>query len=262
MRRKNVKTATGPEKDEEDKKDGKKKSGSGDENEEPTETTPLIGGSKSGDDAKKEKEDKVSSPLKTRQGIINLIGLDTVRVSFFFTMQFYLINSVTKGIVAITLLMYLLGWIPVAAGVMSGLLLVPINNRFSKMYGRAQERMMKARDEQLQVVNEALLGARQIKFSALEDGWEKKLMTVREKVLKTIWDAFLADTALVGCWIIAPLVSSATALSTYAILNDGLTPSVAFGKCSNPRGTLTCVVLTSYRQSVSPYLGVWNPPSP
>ncbi|CAI4219335.1 unnamed protein product, partial [Parascedosporium putredinis] len=44
MRRKNVKTATGPEKEEEDKKDGKKKSDSGDENEEPTETTPLIGG--------------------------------------------------------------------------------------------------------------------------------------------------------------------------------------------------------------------------
>jgi len=239
MRRKNAKSATESENKEKDKDEDKDKGkGSNVDNEndeEPTESTPLLNGNKSNDDdpkkkEEKKKEDDVANPLKSKQGIINLIGLDTVRVSFFFTMQFYFTNSAVKLVVSVAFLMYLLGWIPVAAGALASLALIPVNNRFSKMYADSQERMMKARDEQLAVVNECLLGARQIKFSALEDGWEKKILKIREKVLSTVWDSFLADTALLGCWIVTPLVSSATALSAYAIINNGLTPSVAFGK--------------------------------
>lgn len=231
IRRKNVKAATESEEKGEGKHNGKGKTSDdgNNENEEPSESTPLLNGKKSDDEAKKAKE-KEAAPLRTKQGIINLIGVDSPRVSFLFAMQFYFINSAVKVIFSVALLAYLLGWIPVAAGVVAGLLLIPVNNRFAKMYSEAQERMMKARDEQLQVVNEALMGARQIKFSALEDGWEKKILAVRQKVLSTVRDTFIADTALYGCWIVTPLVSSATALSTYALINNGLTPSVAFGK--------------------------------
>jgi len=51
------------------------------------------------------------------------------------------------------------------------------------------------------VVSEALQGIRQIKFSALEDKWEKKIRDVREEELSILKKVFLADTAVVAVWM-------------------------------------------------------------
>lgn len=87
---------------------------------------------------------------------------------------------------------------------------------------------MKLRDEKLAVVNEALLGMRQIKFAALEDRWEKRILAMRERELKTLWGLFVVDTGLFGCWVVSPILLAATSLAAYAILNGQLLPSVAF----------------------------------
>ena len=125
---------------------------------------------------------------------------------------------------------YLLGWAPVAAGLAVGFVFFPISGWLARVYTRAQERMMKARDEQLHVVNEALQGARQIKFEALEEQWGERILATRKKVLARVWDTFRIDVAQYGCWIVSPIASTAAALTTYAILNQGLTASVAFGE--------------------------------
>ena len=127
-------------------------------------------------------------------------------------------------------LVNLLGWIPLLAGCATWGLTMPINVYFSKLYQKAQEKVMKIRDQKLGVVNEALGGIRQIKLSALESQWEKRILGIREKELKAIWRVCIGDTALFGCWIISPLVLSAMALSVYAWMNGELKPSVAFGK--------------------------------
>lgn len=196
-------------------------------NESDSETTPLLepdGGSKPADD----KDD--ADPLQSRQGIINLVGVDTSHIADFAAAQFQFVHCAFKVATSLTFQAYLLGWAPVAAGLAVGIVLFPVSGRLARVYTRAQERMMRVRDEQLRVVDEALQGARQIKFEALEEQWGERIMDTRRKVIARVWDTFMADVALFACWIISPIASTAAALTTYAVLNQGLTASVAFGE--------------------------------
>ncbi|KAK1597465.1 ABC transporter [Colletotrichum navitas] len=208
MRRKNVKAASKqesePAEDEASKKDGDK--------------------SKKDDDEEPE-EDNV---LKSKQAIINLIGVDAKRISDFSGFQFLFPSSSAKLIVAVWFLVYLLGWGPLCAGLFAWAILLPINFTYAKVYSKAQDKLMKIRDQKLAVVNEALVGMRQIKFSALEPQWEKRILDVREKELGALWQVFKGDTVLFGMWITSPIALAAVSLAVYAFLNGTLIPSVAF----------------------------------
>lgn len=193
-----------------------------------SESTPLVK-SKDGSDSGDDDDEDGADPLKSRQGIINLVGIDTDHVADLAADQFQFVHCAAKVATSLVFQTFLLGWIPVAAGLGVAFVLFPVTGRLARIYTKAQERMMKARDEQLSIVNESLMGARQIKFSALEDQWEAKILAVREKVLARVWVTLMADVALFACWIISPIASSAAALTTYAVLNQGLSASVAFG---------------------------------
>lgn len=222
IRRKNVKGAGSS--DESSEAGSRESSETGSD----TEFTPLIK-PKDGSDTGDDDDDNDADPSKSRQGIINLVGIDADHVSDFAGEIHEFVHCASKVATSLVFQTFLLGWIPVAAGLAVALVLFPVTGRLARIYTKAQERMMKARDEQLSVVNESLMGARQIKFSALEDQWEAKILAVREKVLSRLWVTLMADGALFGCWIISPIASSAAALGTYAVLNKGLSASVAFG---------------------------------
>ncbi|KAL6919458.1 hypothetical protein FSST1_003484 [Fusarium sambucinum] len=180
-------------------------------------------------DKKKEDEsDEGSSVLKSRQAIINLVGVDTLRVSSYTGYQFLIFNSIFKLFFFSFFLVRLIGWVPFIAGFFAWGLTLPANTYFSKELLGRSDKLMKLRDEKLAVVNEALLGMRQIKFAALESRWEKRILTMRERELKTLWGLFLVDTGLFGCWVISPILLAATSLAVYAIINGQLQPSVAF----------------------------------
>ncbi|EFW99141.1 ABC bile acid transporter [Grosmannia clavigera kw1407] len=151
-------------------------------------------------------DDELESAKKTKQGTVNLIGL----------------------FVSLAFLVQLLGWIPLLAGFSAMAIIMPVNIKFSKKYSDAQDKLMKLRDEKLAVVTEALQGIRQIKFSALEPQWEGKVGEVRDRELKSVWNVFMFDTALMACWITSPIALSAICLLVYAYIHGELTPSVAF----------------------------------
>ncbi|KAF5002170.1 hypothetical protein FGRMN_546 [Fusarium graminum] len=180
-------------------------------------------------DKKDEDEpDDSSSVLKSRQSIVNLVGVDALRISNFTGFQFLIINSVFKLIFFSFFLVQLIGWIPFTAGLVAWGLILPANTYFSKELLSRSDKLMKLRDEKLAVVNEALLGMRQIKFAALESRWERRILAMRERELKTLWGLFVIDTGLFGCWVVSPILLAATSLAVYAILNGKLLPSVAF----------------------------------
>jgi hypothetical protein len=241
MRRKNVKTANKSEKKVKsgESADASKDNAANGQNG-PTETTPLIDTKlgadkikdKKKDNKEEEEEDSGDDPTgqKSRQAVINLIGVDAKRVSDFAMFQFLFPNCAAKLIVAVWFLIVIIGWIPLGVGFLTWVIIIPINTHFAKKYSAAQDRLMKVRDQKLAIVNESLQGIRQIKFSALEPQWEKKILAMREKELKACWDVFLGDTVLFGCWITSPIALSAASLAVYAWVNGELKPSVAFGK--------------------------------
>lgn len=165
---------------------------------------------------------------KSKQSTVNLIGVDAKRVSDFASFNNYFPGSVFKLIVSLTFLVDLLGWKALLAGFSTMLAVIPVNIYFSKRYSDAQDKLMKVRDAKMEVVAEALQGIRQIKFSALEPQWENKIGEVREDELKCIWNAFVNDTMLIGCWVTSPIMLAAASLSVYASVYGALTPSVAF----------------------------------
>ncbi|KAK8136839.1 hypothetical protein PG984_004779 [Apiospora sp. TS-2023a] len=176
-------------------------------------------------DTEETEEDQLK---KSKQSTVNLIGVDAKRVSDFASFNFYFPGSVFKLIVSLVFLLDLLGWQALVAGFSTMLAIMPINAFFSKRYSAAQDKLMKVRDEKMEVVSEALQGIRQIKFAALEPQWEKKIGEVRERELDSIWNAFINDVMLIGCWLTSPIMLSAVALAVYAALHGSLIPSVAF----------------------------------
>ncbi|KAF4340544.1 ATP-dependent bile acid permease [Fusarium beomiforme] len=180
------------------------------------------------DKKNEEDSDDNSSVLKSRQAIVNLVGVDALRISNFTGYQFLIFNSIFKLVFFSFFLVRLIGWIPFTAGLVAWGLTLPANAYFSRELLSRSDKLMKLRDEKLAVVNEALLGMRQIKFAALESRWEKRILNMREKELKTLWGLFVVDTGLFGCWVISPILLAATSLAVYAVMNGQLLPSVAF----------------------------------
>lgn len=180
------------------------------------------------DDKADEEEDDDADALKSQQGIVNLIGVDAKRVSDFAAFQFFIPSSAARLAVAVWFLVSLLGWIPVLGGLATWGIILPLNVYYTKLYAAAQDRLMKIRDQKLAIVNESLQGMRQIKFSALESQWEKRILGMREKELGATWDVFKCDTLLYGSWIVTPVALAAASLVIYAVIHRELTPSVAF----------------------------------
>ncbi|RBQ89932.1 hypothetical protein VDGD_01026 [Verticillium dahliae] len=179
-------------------------------------------------DSQDEEEESDADALKSQQGVVNLIGVDTKRVADFAAFQFFFPASATKLAFAMWFLVSLLGWIPLLSGLATWAVILPFNIYYTKVYSNAQDRLMKIRDQKLTLVNESLQGMRQIKFSALERQWEGRILAMRERELGAIWDVFRSDSMLFGSWVAIPVLLAATSLAVYAWINETLTPSVAF----------------------------------
>jgi hypothetical protein len=176
-------------------------------------------------DAEEDVEDQLK---KTRQGVVNLIGVDAKRVSNFCTTCNMFLGATARLGFSFGILGKLLGWKPLLAGIAVQLLTLPVNIYFSRKYTESQKVLMDQRDKILAVVNELLGGIRQIKFAALEPQWQDRVMKVRKDHLAAQLLCFLYDCVLVSLWLTGPVLLSATTIGVYAKINGSLPPSIAF----------------------------------
>ncbi|KAK0648255.1 hypothetical protein B0T16DRAFT_444367 [Cercophora newfieldiana] len=235
MRRKNVKAAIPedeetkqpeePKQDEDTNKDDGEEDSSGpdevgdDSTKKDQSTKPSDGNGKSKDE---------STDQQSRQAVINLMGVDARRVANFNLMAWLFPTSIIRMGFSVWFLVYLLGWIPCTLAVLSVCIVVPINALVSKMYFTIMKRLMKLRDEKLELVKEALQGIRQVKFSAVESQWEKRILELRNRELAALWSYCKIDIAFSACWMVVPILLVVTALGSYAWIHGTLTASVAF----------------------------------
>ncbi|KAF2089173.1 P-loop containing nucleoside triphosphate hydrolase protein [Saccharata proteae CBS 121410] len=197
-----------------------------------------------GKDDQKITKTEAPTAQKTKQGTINLVGVDSKRVGDFYTWNVMLYGTVIKLTVSFFFIYKLVGWQALLAGLAAQLATVPLNVYVSTKYTKAQNSLMSARDAKLAILNEALSGIRQIKFSALEQQWQAKIREYRETELKSIWGVFMADTFLLFCWIFGPYMLSAVTLAVHAVIYGHLYPSTAFttiGILGNIEGSLAFI---------------------
>lgn len=175
-----------------------------------------------------EEEEEDEETQKSRQSVINLIGIDAKRISDFASCHWIFSQTVAKLGASIIFLVNLIGWRSLLAGFAFTALSLPFNIWASRSYSNTQTALMKARDRKMVVVTEALQGIRQIKFSALEPQWQAKIGKKRAEELRMQWKAFAVNTVLIGIWILGPVMLSAVSLAVFAVLNGDLSPSIAF----------------------------------
>ena len=125
-------------------------------------------------------------------------------------------QSIFKLILAGSFLIRLLGWKSTLAGLGSACLIVPLSTRMSNRYGKLHFSLMKYRDTKAHLLTEALQGMRQIKYSALEQHWEDKILASRNEELKQYWRVSLWQCVLVFIINLGPLLLACVAFSVYA----------------------------------------------
>lgn len=153
---------------------------------------------------------------EAKQSIINHMKLDSTRVTIFcvynnnFPLAFY------KLVLAGSFLMRLLGWKAVLAGIGSACFMVPFSFWFSRKYAKLHFNLMKYRDRKAHLLTEALQGMRQIKYSALEQHWENKVLTSRREELNQYWKVSLWQCVLIFLVNLGPLLLACVSFSVYA----------------------------------------------
>ncbi|KAL1965879.1 hypothetical protein VTN77DRAFT_5012 [Rasamsonia byssochlamydoides] len=203
---------------------GTKKTKQGDSPDESA--TPLIQA-----DGEAEEDDEANLQ-KTRQSIINLVAVDSKRIAECAAWNYLLPSALLKLSIACTFLVKLLGWRATLAGLAVSVIVTPANIYAAQKYSNAQGDLMKYRDQKMAVLTEVLQGIRQVKFSALEGPWQKKISDIRNTELLAQWTAFMYDIALISIWILGPIMLSAVSLAVYALIHGELSASVAFTSIS------------------------------
>lgn len=171
-------------------------------------------------------EDNPSSGMQ--QGIINLIGVDTVRIALIAAENNLLLSTMLSLGLALAVLSNLLGWLGVCAGLVMPILLTPLNLWATRKYADAQDSVMTIRDQRMALIGEALRGIRQIKFSAVEYQWQSMILAIRNRELRQQWWVYILTSGLLCIWMAAPLLFSTVSLAMHAWQRGGISPATAF----------------------------------
>jgi ABC-type multidrug transport system fused ATPase/permease subunit len=177
-------------------------------------------------------EDDEANLQKTRQSIVNLVAVDSRRVADAAAWNYLLPSALLRIGLACAFLAKLLGWKATLSGMAVSVVVLPVNIYAAQKYSAAQGDLMKFRDQKMVVLTEVLQGIRQVKFSALEGAWQKKISDIRNTELQAQWKAFMYDIGLISIWILGPIMLSAVSLAVYAVINGDLSASVAFTSIS------------------------------
>ncbi|KAM8869402.1 multidrug resistance-associated protein 1-like isoform 3-T3 [Spinachia spinachia] len=117
--------------------------------------------------------------------IMNLVSADTQKLMDF-VVHF---NSLWMSPIEITLCFYFLWQLlgpPALAGIVTVVVIFPLNGLIAKMRSKLQEVQMKFTDSRLKLMNEILSGVKILKFYAWEEAFLRRVGVLREGELETL----------------------------------------------------------------------------
>lgn len=188
-----------------------------------------LTGSGSGSGSSEKSRDKSGDDEdSSAKSTINLVAVDGQRIGRFATYFFHLVLAPLRVFIASVMLMKILGWQSLAAGLACIAFLMPMIVPCGRRYAQAGRQVMAARDKKMTILTEVLHGVRQIKFSGLEDKWSNKIGMVRKEELLGQRRIFISNAGIMSFYILGPTALSVASLGVYAFLYNGLTASVTF----------------------------------
>lgn len=180
-------------------------------------------------DTKSDEEEKSTRDLGS---IINLIAVDSFKVSEICGYLHYFVNSFIMTVIAIAVLYSLLGWAALA-GALTIILMMPLNYKLSMTLGNFQKEMLKVTDSRIQKLNEAFQNIRIIKYFAWENKFIEQIIDVRSKELNILFNRCLVWVVSSFVWFLTPTIVCLVAFYCYTIIEGKqLTTPIAFTSLS------------------------------
>lgn len=177
-------------------------------------------------------EQDTNNMKSTVGAIINLMSTDTSRIAQFLLQWWAMISAPLELFVGFSFLYSVLGR-SCLLGVAVMVLLLPVNHYNARMFTETQDRLMKARDRRLSLMNEVLQGIRQIKFFAWERNWERRVMEAREDEVHQLAKKYLSQVLFSVVWEMSPVVVTLVSFWSFTKLEGHqLTAPIAFTSIS------------------------------
>ncbi|EIW78464.1 multidrug resistance-associated ABC transporter [Coniophora puteana RWD-64-598 SS2] len=173
-------------------------------------------------------EKKNEEDFSSKAQVMTLMTTDVDRVSDFAWHMFSLVDAPIEILIG-TLFLYRLLGVSCFVGLGAIMLFIPLNHYGGRVLVRAQEKLMKARDERVSLMNEILGAMRMLKFMAWERSFEKRVMRIRERELRSQKRTFLIEVLFNGLWDASPVLVTIISFWHFAMVRQQtLTPSIAF----------------------------------
>ncbi|KAF9891211.1 hypothetical protein FE257_004775 [Aspergillus nanangensis] len=180
-----------------------------------------------GNKPKPEEDDK--DKLANIGTIINLMAIDSFKVSEVGAYLHFLWASVPVQIViAVTLLYRLLGFSSFA-GIIIMVLMLPVNLLIAKQFTKVQKQILKGTDARINATNEVLQNIRIIKYFAWEHRFQDIVNEKRKAELKALRFRYIIWSTAATIWYGMPIFITLASFFLYtAVEKKKLVPSVAF----------------------------------
>ncbi|KAK2756549.1 hypothetical protein FQN54_005442 [Arachnomyces sp. PD_36] len=174
----------------------------------------------------KDKEDDSQANIGT---IINLMAIDSFKVSEVSAYLHFLWAAVPVQIImAITLLYKILGFSSLA-GIVLMILILPMNVLIARQFQKAQNKILAGTDARIHSTNEVLQNIRIIKYFAWEQRFEDIVNDKRRGELKYLRKRYVLWTLAATLWYGSPILITFSSFFIYTVIEGKeLVPSVAF----------------------------------
>ncbi|RAK80912.1 putative ABC bile acid transporter [Aspergillus fijiensis CBS 313.89] len=161
--------------------------------------------------------------------IINLMAIDSFKVSEVGAYLHFLWASVpTQIIIAVTLLYRLLG-LSSFAGIVIMVLMLPVNLIIAKQFSKVQKQILKGTDARIHSTNEILQNIRIIKYFAWEQRFQDIVNEKRKTELKALRFRYIIWSSAATVWYGTPILITFASFFLYTVVEKKqLTPSIAF----------------------------------
>ncbi|KAL4753658.1 hypothetical protein BDW72DRAFT_21058 [Aspergillus terricola var. indicus] len=161
--------------------------------------------------------------------IINLMAIDSFKVSEVGAYLHFLWASVPVQIViAVTLLYRLLGFSSFA-GIIIMVLMLPINLIIAKRFSKLQNQILKGTDARIHSTNEILQNIRIIKYFAWEERFQDIVNEKRRAELRALRFRYILWSTAATVWYGTPILITFASFFLYTVVEKKrLTPSIAF----------------------------------
>lgn len=174
------------------------------------------------DDAKKDTRAKDGT-------IINLMSIDSFKVSEISSYLHYLWANVPVQLVLATTLVYRILGKSSLAGIAIMLVVLPLNLFIAKSFQRAQKRIMAATDSRIHSTNEVLQNIRIIKYFAWELRFSSQVNDKRRSELGALRKKYILWSCAAMVWSGVPILTTFASFFVYTVIEKKqLVPSIAF----------------------------------